>query len=58
MKGEWTAARNLGPTVNTASDEYHPTLSRNGRELYFVRRIPEPGDFYVVSTADLRALKR
>lgn len=58
VRGEWTAARNLGPVVNTASDEYHPTLSRNGRELYFVRRIPERGDFYVVSTSALDALKR
>jgi Tol biopolymer transport system component len=58
VNGEWTAARNLGPAVNTASDEYHPTLSRNGRELYFVRRIPERGDFYVLSTDALDALKR
>ena len=58
VRGEWTAARNLGPVVNTASDEYHPTLSRNGRELYFVRRIPERGDFYVVATSALDALKR
>ena len=58
VSGEWTAAQNLGPVVNTASDEYHPTLSRNGRDLYFVRRIPERGDFYVVSTAALDALKR
>lgn len=57
VRGEWTAARNLGPVVNTASDEYHPTLSRNGQELYFVRRIPERGDFYVVSTSALDALK-
>ena len=58
VRGEWTAARNLGPVVNTASDEYHPTLSRNGQELYFVRRIPERGDFYVVATSALDALKR
>ena len=58
VRGEWTAARNLGPVVNTPSDEYHPTLSRNGRELYFVRRIPERGDFYVVPTSALDALKR
>jgi hypothetical protein len=51
--GTWTAARNLGPLVNTTSDEYHPTLSRNARELFFVRRIPFRGDFYRVSTAEL-----
>ena len=54
--GEWTAARNLGPLVNSSSDEYHPTLSRNQRELYFVRRIPQRGDFYVIGT-DALALR-
>ena len=52
-QGAWTPARNLGPLVNTAADEYHPTLTRNRQELYFVRRIPQPGDFYVI---DARAL--
>jgi hypothetical protein len=58
--GEWTPARNLGPAVNTQYDEYHPTLSRDGRDLFFVRRIvgADPyllvrGDFYRVSTAGL-----
>jgi Tol biopolymer transport system component len=54
--GEWSPAQNLGPTVNTASDEYHPTLSRDGQELYFVRRIPGRGDFYVVLTRGIPAL--
>jgi Tol biopolymer transport system component len=53
VQGEWSAARNLGALVNTTSDEYHPTLSRNARELFFVRRIPFRGDFYRVSTAEL-----
>ena len=58
--GEWTPARNLGPAVNSEFDEYHPTLSRNRRELFFVRRIfqPDPflfvpGDFYRIDTGDL-----
>ena len=57
VNGEWTPARNLGPLVNTSSDEYHPTLSRDRRELYFVRRIPRIGDFYRISTSvlDLKA---
>jgi Tol biopolymer transport system component len=49
----WTPARNLGPLVNTAADEYHPTLTRDGRTLYFVRRGPLPGDFYRIATAGL-----
>lgn len=51
--GEWGPARNLGPSVNTASDEFHPTLSRNRQDLYFVRRIPRRGDFYRIDTRDL-----
>ena len=53
--GAWSAARNLGPTVNTAADEFHPTLSRDRKTLYFVRRVhPADGNFYTIST---RALK-
>jgi hypothetical protein len=51
--GAWTSARNLGPLVNTAADEYHPTLSRDGQTLWFVRRLPAPGDFYRVDTRGL-----
>jgi len=58
VDGEWSAAENLGPLVNTAADEYHPTLSRNQQDLYFVRRIPSKGNFYHISTSALEALKR
>jgi hypothetical protein len=52
--GGWSAPRNLGPLVNTAADEYHPTLSRNRGTLYFVRRAhPVAGDFYQVDTKAL-----
>ena len=34
VRGEWTRAENLGPAVNTAADEYHPTLSRDRKQLY------------------------
>jgi hypothetical protein len=56
--GEWTPARNLGPPVNTADDEFHPTLSRDGRHLYFARTIFSPtlraSDFYVVPMGALK----
>ena len=51
--GEWSAAENLGPSVNTAADEYHPTLSRNRNTLYFVRRggaRGPQGDFFRIAT--------
>ena len=56
--GEWTQAVNLGSLVNTAADEFHPTIARDRRTLYFVRRGPPPlrGDFRVISTAVLPIL--
>ena len=55
--GRWTQARGLGPSVNTQADEYHPTLSRDGKALYFVRRAQTRGDFHIIATAGLDALK-
>ena len=57
-RGEWQPARNVGAPVNTAADEYHPTLSRDGRALYFARRVKGNGDFLVVRTASIGALTR
>lgn len=57
VDGEWSQAENLGPAVNTAADEYHPTLSRDGRHLYFVRRPGSHGDFFVVATGAVPALR-
>jgi Tol biopolymer transport system component len=54
--GKWGASSNLGPVINTTSDEYHPTLSRGGRDLYFVRRGPQKGNFYRVSVEAIPAL--
>lgn len=56
VRGEWTRAENLGAVVNTAADEYHPTLSRDRQQLYFVRRGPQPGNFYSVPTGSIPAL--
>lgn len=56
--GRWTAAENLGPEVNTAADEYHPTLSRDRKQLFFVRRGPAAGDFYTVPVAAIPTLSR
>jgi Tol biopolymer transport system component len=54
--GEVISARNIGPVVNTAEDEFHPTLSPDGRALFFIRRTAEPGataDVYWVRTEGL-----
>ena len=55
----WLAPQNLGPTVNTRADEFHPTLGRDGR-LYFARNEfgPTAGDFHVIGIAAVPPLDR
>ncbi len=36
----WSPALSLSTEVNTPADEFHPSLSRDGRTLYFIRRDP------------------
>ena len=36
--GEVISVKNLGPSVNSASDDFHPTLSPDGRPLFYMRR--------------------
>lgn len=41
--GSWQTPRNLGPKVNTAGLEYCPSLSADGRYLFFSRKnVPAP----------------
>lgn len=54
--GEFGTARNLGPRVNTAEDEFHATLSPDKHALFFVRRTTNPdanADLHWVSTRGL-----
>lgn len=47
---DWSAPDNLGPVVNSASNEQGPTLSKNGLSLYFSSNRPGGaglGDLYV-----------
>jgi hypothetical protein len=46
--GQFTPARNLGPCINSADDEYHPTMLWERNVLIFVRNAggPTNGDFY------------
>jgi Tol biopolymer transport system component len=48
--GTWSEARPLA--LNTAADEYHPSLAPDGRTLYFVRRQGD-GDLYEVPWAEV-----
>lgn len=51
--GTWSQAINLGPAVNTEKDEFHPLVSRDLRQLYFVRQVWDPfvpSDFFRLDT--------
>jgi hypothetical protein len=37
---------NLGPCVNTAADEFHPTMLWERDELFFARDAGAPSDFH------------
>ncbi len=39
-RGRWTRPRNLGPPVNTSSKETQPSLSADGKALYFSSNRP------------------
>jgi hypothetical protein len=49
--GSWGAVASLGAAVNTAEFEYNPSVSRDGRTLYFGRK----GRVYEIPLAALDA---
>ena len=52
---KWLPAHNLGDGVNTAADEYHPSLSPNGKHLFFVRRSDKGGDVYTIALSTIKS---
>ncbi len=44
--GRFGQAHNLGPCVNTAADEFHPTVLWEYGLLFYARDIGTPSDFY------------
>ncbi len=53
--GSWTAAVNLGDTINTTATDYCPKVSPDGRFLFYTSRSTGEGDVYWV---DARILDR
>jgi Tol biopolymer transport system component len=51
--GAWTAPENLGPRVNSDTYEYGPSISPDGRFLYFTSHRRGPGDIYRIAVSDL-----
>jgi len=44
----WTEPKNLGNLINTAADEYGPSISPDNKYLFFVRHDGKQGDIYWV----------
>lgn len=44
---EWEAPRNLGPAINSRGWESQPSISGDGKDLYFIRRVGNHTDIYV-----------
>ncbi|NQT26053.1 PD40 domain-containing protein [candidate division KSB1 bacterium] len=55
--GSWTPARNLGPAVNSASLDYCPALSPDGKYLFFSSR-RSMSDFTPTGSMDYNKLTR
>src|SRR5579859_7490128 len=48
--GPWSAPTNLGATVNSACNDMHPTLSKDGLTLIFSSTRPsDPGEWFTAS---------
>jgi hypothetical protein len=55
----WTDLRNLGPAVNTKGYDFAPSISPDGRFLFFTRdRGDKQGDVYWISSEGINKLKR
>lgn len=52
--GTWTEALNLGPEVNTDQTEMCPSVSPDGKYLFFHRGVEDNGDIYWI---DFRLIK-
>lgn len=60
--GSWTNPKNLGPRINTEAREFAPTLSSDGKYLFFTRRkgwvTDTPSQVWWVRTDFIQALRK
>ena len=54
INGEWIEAQNLGPKVNTTKKEMCPSLSPDGKYLFFHRGNEEEGNIYWIEFGPLK----
>ncbi len=57
--GTWSDPRNLGPAVNTSGYDFAPSISPDGRYIFFTRdHGDKTGDVYWISAEILEGLRR
>lgn len=49
--GLWTEAKNMGSSINTSAKEINPSVSKDGKYLFFTRRTGTESDIYWVNIA-------
>ena len=55
-KNRWSEAINLGPKINTGAAERFPSVTPDGKYLFFLR-VSDGSDFYWVSAKIIETLK-
>jgi glyoxylase-like metal-dependent hydrolase (beta-lactamase superfamily II)/Tol biopolymer transport system component len=55
--GGWTAAKNMGPSVNSPEDEICPSLSADGKCLFFTSRRRGRADIYWIDARIIEELR-
>lgn len=53
----WSAPHNLGPEINSSDYEYGPTVSADGRYLYFTSHRTGHADIYRVLLTDIQRIR-
>lgn len=56
--GDWTEAKNMGPAVNSPHDEICPSLSLDGKHLFFTSRRRGRADIFWIKTDIIEKLRK
>lgn len=58
VDGSWTKAKNMGKKINSNTADYAPSLSPDGKHLFFTSNIEGTSDIYWVSSKVIENLKQ
>lgn len=55
--GTWTKAVNMGPSINTEKNEWFPSISPDGKYIFFISNKAGNDDYYWVDSKIIKKLK-